>query len=220
LESFISVDTARTICRDPLGGSPDFWSKSWIAEVKARASPSILDPLSIITSFPNAPDREAVINKCLLCDEGLHLESTDANAEDIQAQYNSAVSKLRQKISDILQERFPDARISIYGSCLSDLSLGKGADVDLSLWMPKAEQLRNDFERGRLEANAYEKRMKSFVFQVFHKLNNCGHMFRDLQPVTRARVPVVKGTYNFAKNPYAADGSLKYVDPEFLDGIT
>jgi hypothetical protein len=89
------------------------------------------------------------------------------------------------------------------------LSLGKGADVDLSLWLPRAEELRTDFEQGRLEASIYEKRMKTFVFQVFHKLKNFGQMFRDLQPVTRARVPVVKGTYNFAKNPYSQDGSLR-----------
>ena len=209
LESFISVEAAKTICRDPFGGSPTFWSKSWIQEVKTRATPIILDPLTILTSFPNAPDREAIQQRCTMCEEFLHLESTDANAEQIQAQYDAAVRKLHQKISELLKERFPEARISIYGSCLSNLSLGKGADVDLSLWLPKAEELRADFEQGRLEASIYEKRMKSFVFQVFHKLKNFGQMFRDLQPVTRARVPVVKGTYNFAKNPYSQDGSLR-----------
>jgi hypothetical protein len=209
LESFISVETAKNICRDPFGGNPTFWLNSWIEEVKARATPRILDPMSILTSFPNAPDREAIQKTCTMCEEFLHVESTDADSEQIQAQYEAAVRKLHQKISELLKERFPDARISIYGSCLSNLSLGKGADVDLSLWLPRAEELRADFEQGRLEATVYEKRMKSFVFQVFHKLKNFGQMFRDLQPVTRARVPVVKGTYNFAKNPYSHDGSLK-----------
>jgi hypothetical protein len=209
LESFISVETAKTICRDPFGGSPTFWSTSWIQEVKARATPIILDPLTILASFPNAPDREAIQQRSTMCEGFLHLESTDAIAEQIQAQYDAAVRKLHQKISELLKERFPEARVSIYGSCLSNLSLGKGADVDLSLWLPRAEELRTDFEQGRLEASIYEKRMKTYVFQVFHKLKNFGQMFRDLQPVTRARVPVVKGTYNFAKNPYSQDGSLR-----------
>jgi hypothetical protein len=209
LESFISVDTAKSICHDPLGGNAEFWSKSWIKEVKARASPTILDPFTILTSFPNAPDRETLKSRSLECDKHLNLKSNSVDIEQTQAQYDAAVRKLHQKISDLLKERFPEARVSIYGSCLSDLSLGKGADVDLSLWLPKAEELRTDFEAGRLEAHNYEKRMKTFVFQVFHKLKNCGHMFRDLQPITRARVPVVKGTYNHAKNPYSPDGSLK-----------
>ena len=94
-------------------------------------------------------------------------------------------------------------------TCLSNLSLGKGADVDLSLWLPEADKLQTDFHEGLVGASKYEKQMKQYVYQVFHKLNNRGHEFRDVQPVTRARVPVVKGTYNMAQNPYASDGSIK-----------
>lgn len=209
LESLVSVDKARMICQDPLGGSPDFWTKSWISEVKTRATPQILDPLAILTALPKAPDRKSLQTRTLPYDECLHLESTDNDTDLIQKQYDAAVRKVHLKISALLKERFPEARVSIYGSCLSNLSLGKGADVDLSLWIPKAEELQVGFEEGRLEANKYQKAMKSLVFQVFHKLKHCGKMFGDLQPVTRARVPVVKGTYNFAKNPYSSDGSLK-----------
>ena len=123
--------------------------------------------------------------------------------------YDAAVRKLHQTISKLLKNRFPKARVSIYGSCLSKLSLGKGADVDLSLWLPEAAKLQTDFQEGRIEAGKYERQMKQFVYQVYHKLNARSNEFRGMQPITRARVPVVKGTYNFANNPFSFDGSIK-----------
>ncbi len=209
LDSYISAELAQRICNDPMGGSKDFWSKSWIPELQTRSNPTIQDPLAILTAYADAPIRDSIVKKTLECDERLQLDSTISNVQEIHSKYEVAVKKLHQTISKLLKDRFPDARVSIYGSCLSNLSLGKGADVDLSLWLPKAEQLQTDFHEGRIGASKYEKEMKSFVFQVFHKLNSRGKEFRDMHPVTRARVPVVTGTYNFAQNPYSLDGSIQ-----------
>ena len=74
----------------------------------------------------------------------------------------------------------------MYGSCLSNLSLG-GSDVDLSLWIPEAEALKE--RRGDMDADAYQREMKRLVYKVFHFLNN-REGFQGMQPITRAR-----GTY-------------------------
>ena len=116
---------------------------------------------------------------------------------------------LRQLCDSEMPQPPPKARVSIYGSCLSNLSLGKGADVDLSLWIPEADQLRTAFQIGQIEANLYEKDMKRLVYQAYHKLRNLQQEFRGMQAITRARVPVIKGTYTFANNPYSPDGSIK-----------
>jgi hypothetical protein len=212
LAAYIASDLAEQIIHDPMGGSTDFWSKSWIPELETRSSPNLLDPLTILADYTNAPDPPAIMQKSLECDKVLHADNplTDSTRiNQIHAQYEVAVAKLHQTISKLLKERFPDSRVSIYGSCLSNLSLGKGADVDLSLWLPRAAQLQSDFHDGKIEANVYERQMKTFVYQVFHKLSNRGQEFQKVMPVTRARVPVVSGLYKFAQNPYTIDGSIQ-----------
>ena len=99
--------------------------------------------------------------------------------------------------------------MSIYGSCLSNLSLGKDSDIDLSLWIPAADNLKKGFEDGSIESRQYEQSMKKLVYQVFRKLSNLKAEFRGLTPITKARIPVITGTYIYAGNPYTEDGSIK-----------
>ena len=215
LQGLIPVETARTLVKDPMGGSPEFWTQSWIPAIQARANPNIVDPWTLLTHLPDAPASPDILPTTLKeCDDKLEVllgtGSADATAaHQIQAQYDAAVRKLHQTVSKILKNRFQGARVSIYGSCLSNLSLGKGADVDLSLWLPQADTIQCNFQAGTMDATNYERQMKQFVFQVFHKLKNRNQEFAEMQPVTRARVPVVKGTYLLANNPYATDGSIK-----------
>jgi hypothetical protein len=205
LEGYIAVDVAQKIANDAFG-SPDYWSKFWIHQVIERASPQILNPLSILAQNQ---DIDAIKSRAHQCDEQLHLENAEDSSPDIQQKYQKAVNKLHQRLTKLLINRFPKARVSIYGSCLSNLSLGKGADVDLSLWIPEAENLQTAFQDGEVDANVYERDMKRFVYQACHKLKNLPSEFHGMQAITRARVPVIKGTYSFANNPYSADGSIK-----------
>jgi hypothetical protein len=205
LEGYIDIDDAQRIADDPLG-SPDYWSKSWIQQIKKRASPQILNPLKILSGDQ---DIDSITSVACQCDKRLHLDSAEDSTPEIYMQYRKAVDKLHEKVSKLLTKRFPKARVSIYGSCLSNLSLGKGADVDLSLWIPEAEKLQRDFHEGKIGANIYERDMKRFVYQACYKLRNLEQEFRDMQAITRARVPVITGTYQFAENPYSSDGSIK-----------
>ena len=100
-------------------------------------------------------------------------------------------------------------QLTIYGSCLSNLSLGKGSDVDMSLWIPEADVLKRGFHDGSLEAWRYESGMTKLVYQVFRKLNNLRSEFRGMTPITKARTPVITGTYSYAGNLFTEDGSIK-----------
>lgn len=206
LQGFINVDVAEKIANDPYG-SMDYWSKFWIQHILERTRPDIPNPKFLLEPSEDVPDN--AIDTARKCDSIHELDQSVEKDPRIQDKYRSAVVKLHQRLTKLLTNRFPGARVSIYGSCLSNLSLGAGADVDLSLSIPSAEEMKKDFQQGKLGAAAYDREMKRLVYQAYHKLNYLQKEFRDMQPITRARVPVVKGTYNFASNPYAQDGSLK-----------
>ena len=65
-------------------------------------------------------------------------------------QYMASVHKVHAEVLRIVQSIVPDADLQLYGSCLSDLSLGKGADVDLSLRFQQAVDVKQQFESGLL----------------------------------------------------------------------
>lgn len=133
--------------------------------------------------------------------------------------YLEAVERLHAHIAKLVRQVYSDASLSIYGSCLSDLSLGKSSDVDLSLYIEKAQRNKEAFHRGDIDAKKYEREMKSAVYKVCRKLEGRQSEFRDMNPITRARVPVVSGTYMKAENPYAPyDGALAF-DICFLNDI-
>lgn len=81
--------------------------------------------------------------------------------------------------------------------------------MDISLWIPEADKLKKDFDNGNIGAKQYDQRMRTFVFQVSRKLSKLQAEFRGMTPITKARIPVITGTYNFAGNPYTEDGSIE-----------
>eukprot|EP00536_Pseudo-nitzschia_multiseries_P014864 jgi/Psemu1/216123/e_gw1.778.45.1 len=133
-------------------------------------------------------------------------------------QYQKAVRRFHLRLSNVLTSRFPGARLSIYGSCLSNLSLGKGSDVDMSLWIPAADSLKRGFHDGSVGARQYEQSVKNLVYKVFRKLSNLKSEFRSMIPITKARIPVITGTYVHAHNPFTEDGSINF-DICFLNDI-
>ena len=162
---------------------------------------------------------EAIEAMCKTCDKRFFQSSTkmDNNGSTSvdqkksaadQKQYEQAVKKLHNRIATILERDFPGSRLSVYGSCLSNLSL-KASDVDLSLFLPEADRIKKSFQNGFWSPARYEKEMSKLVRDVWKKLMFRKKEFAKMVPVTRARVPVVKGSYLNANNPHTEDGSLQ-----------
>ena len=129
--------------------------------------------------------------------------------------HKASIQRLRKKLSSAIQYKIPEAKLTVYGSCLSDLSLGKNSDVDISLHLPEALELKEAFNSGLIKAQAYEKRMKRNVYLIKGIL---ARSFVDLFAVTRARIPVIKGRDANARSPYSECGSLNF-DICFLNDI-
>jgi DNA polymerase sigma len=144
--------------------------------------------------------------------------SSSTRRDNIHSRYLDSIHSLRQHLSHILTKRFPNSRLSVYGSCLSDLSTGTSADVDLSLYVEELEFAKNSFDAGKMSVTQYKRILKTHVFQTCRALEHRRGEFVNMVPVTRARVPVVKGTWKNAKNPHSHDGSLDF-DVCFLNDI-
>ena len=145
---------------------------------------------------------------------GLLLDRNPSEQRQHQ-EYLDAIQGLHRRLAELLAKRFPGSRLSIYGSCLSDLSLGKAADVDLSLHIPELAHAKVSYESGAWSVQEYQEFVKKTVFQTVRCLerrdrNRTADEFRNMVPVHRARVPVIKGTYGTAGNPHASDGSLDF----------
>jgi Cid1 family poly A polymerase len=110
-------------------------------------------------------------------------------------QYQTSIRNLHSTIARHLSKRFPRCRLSLYGSCLSDLALGKNADVDLSLTIPEMVEAKRQFEAGDMSAAIYQNSVKKQVFLVSNLLGRRSENFANMVPVARARVPVIKGRY-------------------------
>ena len=203
LEGFVSIETAAAIAFDPCG-APGYWSKCWIEQIVQKSKISIVNPLMVLAGEEGLDE---VKLRAQSSDDQLLIRKNETPEE--HQRYNLAIKRLHQRISSLLSQRFPNSRLSIYGSCLSDLSIGQASDVDLSLWLPEAAALKADFGCGGISASKYEKQMKQFVYQACRKLEHLNGEFRNMQPVTRARVPVLKGTFITANNPHTQDGSIK-----------
>eukprot|EP00934_Nitzschia_sp_Nitz4_P004296 Nitzschia sp. Nitz4//scaffold40_size135432//45669//48297//NITZ4_003237-RA/size135432-snap-gene-0.125-mRNA-1//-1//CDS//3329551198//4286//frame0 len=216
LKSILTTTLAMEVANDPIGSPGDFWVSSWAAAIQARAAPELLDPLVVLKGFLSDGE-EIDFDHALLCEDNFFTAGS-LPTPAVQKQYDTSVRTLHKRVSRILEDRFKDSRVTIYGSCLSNLSLGKGADVDLSLVTPKASQLNNDFQEGVIDARTYTSQMKTLVYQVFHKFNNKKGEFVEMEAVPYARVPVVRGAFKYAMNPYTQDGSLHF-DICFLNDI-
>jgi DNA polymerase sigma len=144
--------------------------------------------------------------------------------------YRNSVQILCNRLSQILSRRFKGSHLSVYGSCLSGLSLGHSSDVDLSLYIPAVEELQEN--KMHMNERTFQKQMKNFVYKVYHCIQDQNHNharghsnykdnhhhhrhhgpmeFEDMEAVPFARVPVVKGRYQYAGNPFTKDGSIHF----------
>lgn len=214
LGSFVPMDVANVIMIDPLGlggSTTQYWQNHFALDVLRKSKPKILNPIQILADRQDTDfSREEVLEVSKRCDQDLcsHVMET-VNKSKIQKQYDRAVDKFHKRLTNVLTRYFPGARVSIYGSCLSNLSLGEGADVDISVWTSDVDKLKTKYQNGTVSASKYEKSIKNLAFGVSRKLERMVHEFSEVYPVTRARVPVVKGKYNNAENPYSSDGSIQ-----------
>jgi len=147
---------------------------------------------------------------------------------DMHHLHKNSVRILCDRLTDILTKKFRGAHLDVYGSCLSGLSLGNSSDVDISIYIPEAFQIKLDFTNGKIERDRYQKVMKKFVYKLFDSLSPPRHgrynsqqgrkpahvslnqEFRNMEAIPFARVPVVKGNYLHANNPFAKDGSMHF----------
>ena len=131
-------------------------------------------------------------------------------SKDDRDRHGDSIKSSREALIQAIRKRFLDARIDVYGSCLSELTLDRSSDVDLSLEFPEVYKIHRQFVEGKITASWYDKQMRNFVFQIQRSLSNHANgRFTNVISVTNARVPVVKGTDPLAGNPHSEDGSLR-----------
>jgi len=144
---------------------------------------------------------------------------------DMHRLHKNSVQILLNRLTQIFTKKFRGAHLDVYGSCLSGLSLGNSSDVDISIYIPEAFELKQDLENRDIDRNQYQKQIKRLVYRVFDSLNpgkygrhnrnnyqkqNTQSEFRNMEAVPHARVPVVKGNYLHANNPFSDDGSMHF----------
>jgi hypothetical protein len=225
LEFFLPRHIATNVWDSLLPDEHEFWRQEWLTYVwvppqntSFTHSIYLVSPYTILKELQAAEDdtsnsaTSSVEDTCRKMDEKFFAEERSKKeakkAVNEQDKYRLAVDRVQSRISQLLTKDFSGSRLSVYGSCLSNLSL-KASDVDLSLYLPQAERVRKSFENGSWSPSRYEKEMAKLVREVWRKLMYRKSEFADMVPVTRARVPVVKGCYLKANNPYTPDGSLQ-----------
>mmetsp|Transcript_32510 Transcript_32510/g.66206 ORF Transcript_32510/g.66206 Transcript_32510/m.66206 type:complete len:862 (+) Transcript_32510:78-2663(+) len=137
--------------------------------------------------------------------------------EKKQRKLQESIRNLQNKLSKAISRNFPDVRLTVYGSCLSGLALEGSHDVDVSVYIPELDHLKQDFDAGVISASEYERKMKRVLFRIKGSLQK-SESFVEVFAIAHARVPVVKGVDVRAKNPYEEDGSLAF-DLCFLNDI-
>lgn len=137
--------------------------------------------------------------------------------EQKQRKLQESIRNLQMKLSKAISRNFPDVRLTVYGSCLSGLALEGSHDVDVSVYIPQLDHLKQDFDAGVISASQYEQKMKKVLFRIKGSLQR-SESFVEVFAIVHARVPVVKGIDVRAKNPYEEDGSLAF-DLCFLNDI-
>ena len=120
------------------------------------------------TSLVNCLPAEQVHLIAKSCDEQyLHVfHHKNKDAKYTRDLYQHAVDRLVANLTSVLVKRNRGAEVRVYGSCLSNLSLGKSSDVDISLHLPAAAELKRGFENGHLDAARYEREMKGCVYRI------------------------------------------------------
>ena len=198
----------------------DLGDKFWLSFMpefveNQKARKHVLPPSRLFARL-SLEQQQVVHDIAKSCDErylhAFHHENEETQQTRIL--YQAAVDKLINNLRIVLQKhrRFRDSDVRVYGSCLSNLALGKSSDVDISFHLPPFAHLKYLFETGQVDARQYERDMKSFVFSSHGILSSQrarSNGFVMYECITRARVPVIKGTYLYAGNPFSVDGSLE-----------
>mmetsp|Transcript_62955 Transcript_62955/g.153304 ORF Transcript_62955/g.153304 Transcript_62955/m.153304 type:complete len:986 (-) Transcript_62955:93-3050(-) len=226
LDLHLGVEYATSLFKDWKCSSDHLWSSKWIQQIQKRSCPPLLHPLEILLQQKGVDGEQKTEQEKKILLQAHALDEVIAARQqvdldcgpDTQRHYDRTVRQLHQRLEKILKSRFKGAHINLYGSCLSNLSLGKGSDVDLSLWIPEADRIKRGFREGRITANKYEREMKRLVYNVYHRLDDMHMEFTNMQAIARARIPVIKGTWINAGNPYRDDGSIDF-DICFLNDI-
>mmetsp|Transcript_27018 Transcript_27018/g.38006 ORF Transcript_27018/g.38006 Transcript_27018/m.38006 type:complete len:295 (+) Transcript_27018:320-1204(+) len=175
-------------------------------------------PYPLDTLFErNIQESDVILSNAIDCDQALGSRLQNRQHYNY---YQRSFDALVLKLKNIICRSYRDASLHIYGSCLSDLALGNSSDVDISLHLPEALQAKQNFAKGTLPAASYDKIMKRHVWKIGRKITDYGGSsgFVDIEIITRARVPVIKGKYLYANNPYTQDGAINF-DLCFLNDI-
>jgi hypothetical protein len=190
-----------------------------------------LDILSSICSEP--PKREYIIQHTIYSamDKDIETFGHDFDRiiihplahdrDDLQNLFENSVKRLNDTLAKILRKGSNGFKglLDVYGSCLSGLSLGWSSDVDISLHDHEFARIKDDHEKGRMTLDKFTRKKKYFVYALQSQIELRGeNMFSNMEAVAFARVPVVKGRYLDAKNPFSFDGSLDF-DICFLNDI-
>lgn len=190
-----------------------------------------LDILSSICSEP--PTREYIIQQTIYSamDKDIETFGHDFDRiiihplahdrDDLQNSFENSVKRLNDTLAKILPKGSNGFKglLDVYGSCLSGLSLGRSSDVDISLHDHKFARIKDDHEKGRMTLDKFTRKKKNFVYGLQRQIELHGqNMFSNMEAVAFARVPVVKGRFLDAENPFSSDGSLDF-DICFLNDI-
>ena len=133
-------------------------------------------------------------------------KSVDAELIQPLAEHNKKIAKKQMNIVDSLcnqlkcvledEERLCGLTLTVYGSRLTELSLGRASDVDILLQIQTVSQLKNDLANKKISMLDYKKKMKDFVKEVRNKICEGGERsFFDVSATPYAPVPIIKGTF-------------------------
>jgi hypothetical protein len=109
LESFIDTRVAKDISKDSKG-SPTFWTSSWIEHIIKRSKPSLPSPLKILSVSSGKSEKE-IEQMARICDTKIY-SLKQATGEGTDQQYQKAVTKIHNRLSNVLTSRFKGARVS------------------------------------------------------------------------------------------------------------
>jgi len=172
------------------GGRYEIAAKDWVANLFNHEQYLNKEHLATrCMAFPTL--NSAVVSKL----NAALIDRFDHDRDGMQSLLHRSINKLHQHLSNAISRRFNGARLTVYGSCLSGLALEGSHDVDISIYLPQLDRLKQDFDGGTISAAEYEKKMRKTIFNVRDILQNYrSEQFLDLFAVTRARVPVIKGS--------------------------
>ena len=133
------------------------------------------------------------------------------------ASLDSAIQRLQEELYNSLSPFYSDCQLTIYGSCLSNLSLEAISDVDISISIPRLKQLKVSLNEAKISEKIYFRRFQDCMFTI-RSLFTRNPKIVDIVVVTRARIPLIKGRVLHVGNPLTTDGSMSF-DLCFLNDI-